>query len=267
MDDPARPFWNMAAETMADDQLRVLQVAKIRRQLAYCHDHSPFYREKFAQAGVLPEDVRGWEDFRRLPIMITPDEYKTQQERSSVQDGHPYGRILCAPLADVVGVASTSGTTGRPTLSTFTRRDIATTNEVLARAFWRMGIRPGDTVLHAFGLSMWVLGVSCVRALEAMGARPIAVGAEGGTERLLLFARLTRPTALLCTPVLRRVPDRTGAPGRHGGGRAGHQAHLLRRRAGCRPAGGAQEAGDRLGGQGLRLRRRPVGHLDHLVRP
>jgi phenylacetate-CoA ligase len=210
--DRNRRFWNEAAETKTAEQIRALQVEKIQRQLAYCYDRSPYYREKFQQIGILPQDVRTWEDFCRLPILLTPSEYKAQQEQSLAEDGHPYGRILCAPLDQVIGVASTSGTTGRPTLTPFTRKDIATTNEVLARAFWRIGIRPGDTVLHAFGLSMWVMGIPAIRALEAMGARPIAVGAEGGTERLLMFAQMTRPSALLCTPsyaehLIERAPE------------------------------------------------------------
>ena len=212
---PERRYWNQAAETRSEEEIRALQIGKIRRQIAYCYERSPYYREKFREIGALPEDVLTWEDFRRLPILLTPEQYKAQQEQSSAEDRHPYGRILCAPLEQVVGVASTSGTTGRPTLTPFTRRDIETTNEVLARAFWRIGIRPGDTVLHAFGLSMWVAGIPMVRALEAMGARPIAVGAEGGTERLLLFARLTRPSALLCTPsyaehLIERAPQVAG---------------------------------------------------------
>ena len=215
MHDRSRRFWNEAAETLSADELHALQMRKIRQQFAYCYQRSAFYREKFDQIGARPDDIRTWEDFRRLPVMLTPDEYKAQQEQSLAEDGHPYGRILCAPLDGVVGVASTSGTTGRPTLTPFTRKDIATTNEVLARAFWRMGIRPGDTVLHGFGLSMWVAGIPMIRALEAMGARPIAVGAEGGTERLLMFAQMTRPSALLCTPsyaeyLIERAPEVAG---------------------------------------------------------
>lgn len=212
MQDRDRRFWNETAETLSAVEIRTLQMKKIRRQIAYCYERSSYYREKFQKIGVSPEDVRTWEDFRRLPIMLTPSEFKAQQEQSSLEDGHPYGRILCANLDEVVGVASTSGTTGRPTLTPFTRQDIATTNEVFARAFWRMGIRPGDTVLHAFGLSMWVAGIPAIRALEAMGARPIAVGAEGGTERLFMFAQMTRPSALLCTPsyaeyLIERAPE------------------------------------------------------------
>lgn len=195
-----RRYWNEEVETRGPDRIRTIQLEKIRRQFAYIHKHSPYYRDKLDAAGVKPEAIQSWEDYRQIPILLTPDDYKQQQELSLKEDGHPFGRILCAPLDEVVGVASTSGTTGQPTVYPFTRRDIATTNEILARAFWRMGVRPGDTVLHAFGLSMWVLGIPVVRALEFMGARPIPVGAEGGTERLLTFAKLTRPSALLCTP-------------------------------------------------------------------
>src|SRR5436309_15878226 len=62
------------------------------------------------------------------------------------------------------------------------------------------GVRPGDTVLHGFGLSMFLAGVPVVRALERMGARPVPVGAEAGSERLLRLAELVRPRGLVCTP-------------------------------------------------------------------
>jgi phenylacetate-CoA ligase len=87
-----------------------------------------------------------------------------------------------------------------PTFCGFTKHDIEVTNEVLARGFWRAGVRPGETVIHAFGMSMWVAGIPIIRALENMGARVIPVGAEAGSERLLQFMEQTKPTTLLCTP-------------------------------------------------------------------
>jgi len=213
--DPNRRFWNEEVETRSEEQIRDIQMDKIRKQFKRCYKRSPYYRAKLDAAGVEPGDIKTWDDFRRVPILLTPDEYKAQQEQSMAEDGHPYGKILCAPLEEVIAVASSSGTTGQPTLYGITRRDIGIMNEILARAFWRAGIRPGDTVLHGFGLSMWVLGVPGVRALEAMGARAIPVGAEGGTERFLTFARLTRPSALLCTPsfaeyLIERAPQAGG---------------------------------------------------------
>jgi phenylacetate-CoA ligase len=198
--DRDRQFWNEAVETRSEEEVREVQVDKIRRQIARCYELSPFYRAKMEAAGAAPEDIKTWEDFRRLPIMLTPAEDKEQHQRSLEEDGHPYGKNLCVSPSEVLGMASTSGTTGQPTVYGFTRYDMGVMNEIMARAFWRIGIRPGDTVLHAFGLSMWVLGVPVVRALEAMGVRAVPVGAEGGSERLLMFARLTRPSTLLCTP-------------------------------------------------------------------
>ena len=104
------------------------------------------------------------------------------------------------PVEDVVAVASTSGTTGAPTFYAFTAEDVATTDELWGRAFRFAGVQPGDTVLHGFGLSMFLAGVPVVRALERMGARPVPVGAEAGSERLLRVADLTRPRVLACTP-------------------------------------------------------------------
>ena len=87
-----------------------------------------------------------------------------------------------------------------PTFYAFTAEDVATTDELWARALAFAGVRPGDTVLHGFGLSMFLAGVPIVRALERMGARPVPVGAEAGSERLLRIAELVRPRALACTP-------------------------------------------------------------------
>jgi len=104
-----------------------------------------------------------------------------------------------------------------PSFYTYTENDLKINDECWARTFWRAGIRPGDTVLQGFGLSMWSAGIPVVRALAAMGARPIAAGAEGGIERMLMFARLTRPTALVGTPslaeyIIEKCPDVLGHP-------------------------------------------------------
>ena len=215
MTDRNRKFWNSEVETRSEKKVREIQVQKIRQQIARCYAAPGYYRDKFKELGIVPDDIATWEDFRRLPILLTPDGYKQQQVDSLAEDGHPYGKILTCPLEKVVGVASTSGTTGQPSFYAYSRHDIAVSNEVLTRAFWRVGIRPGETVLHGFGLSMWVAGISMVRALEFMGARPIPVGADGGTERLLLYARLTKPSTLFCTPsfaeyLIERVPELTG---------------------------------------------------------
>ena len=171
-----------------------------QQTVRYCWENSAFYRERLRAVGAEPGDIRTVTDLERLPILLAKDDERELQERSRQELGHPFGGHLCAPVDDVVAVASTSGTTGAPTFYAFTREDVATTDELWGRAMRFIGIAPGDTVLHGFGLSMFLAGVPIVRALERMGARPVPVGAEAGSERLLRIAELVRPRALACTP-------------------------------------------------------------------
>ena len=185
---------------MSETQLSELRDERVRETVARCWGGSAFYRGKLEAAGAEPGDIQTVADLEQLPVLLGKDDERELQERSREELGHPFGEHLCAPLDEVVGVASTSGTTGTPTFYGFTKRDVATTDELWGRAFRFAGIRPGDSVLHGFGLSMFLAGVPVVRALERMGARPIPVGAEAGTERILRIADLVRPRALACTP-------------------------------------------------------------------
>jgi len=185
---------------MDAEQLSALRDERARETVARCFEGSAFYRGKLEAAGVEPGDITSVADLERLPVLLGKDDERELQERSRAELGHPFGEHLCSPLEDVVAVASTSGTTGTPTFYAFTRNDVATTDELWGRAFAFAGIRPGDTVLHGFGLSMFLAGVPVVRALERYGARPVPIGAEAGSERMLRMAELVRPRALACTP-------------------------------------------------------------------
>jgi phenylacetate-CoA ligase len=183
---------------MAD--LAALRDERAHATVRLCFERSRFYRGRLEAAGAEPGDIRTVADLERLPILLAKDDERELQERSRAELGHPFGEHLCVPVEQVVSVASTSGTTGVPTFYAFTAEDVATTDELWARALAFAGVRPGDTVLHGFGLSMFLAGVPIVRALERMGARPVPVGAEAGSEKLLRIAELVRPRALACTP-------------------------------------------------------------------
>ncbi len=185
---------------MDAEQLSLIRDERVRETVARCFGGSEFYRGRLQAAGVEPGDLTSVADLERLPVLLGKDDERELQEQSRADLGHPFGEHLCAPLDEVVAVASTSGTTGNPTFYAFTRQDVATTDELWGRAFRFAGVRPGDTVLHGFGLSMFLAGVPVVRALERMGARPVPVGAEAGSERILRVAELVRPRALACTP-------------------------------------------------------------------
>jgi phenylacetate-CoA ligase len=177
-----------------------MSLGKLERSVAYCYAKSAFYRSRLDALGIRPEDLRTAADLERVPVLLDKEEERRSMLRSLEHEGHPYGEHLCAPLESVVGVCSTSGTTGDPTFYPFTREDIELQDDLWAQGFTARGVRAGDTVLHAFGLSMFLAGYPVVRALERMAARPIPVGAEAGSEKLEKLARLTRPTALCCTP-------------------------------------------------------------------
>ncbi|MEW6441463.1 MAG: phenylacetate--CoA ligase family protein [bacterium] len=195
------PYWNMAVETRLNtSEMKELQWTKLKKKLEVLGEGAPFWKERLRRAGTRPADVRSWDDFaRRVPILTKEDfrEYAAEHgfDMESVLAGwmgEEAGRLRC--------IAATSGTTGEPTPYPMTRDDLALWTEYSARALWRSGVYPGDKVLHAFGLSMFLAGVPMCISMAEYGACAIPVGAEAGTERVLTYARLFRPSAMLCTP-------------------------------------------------------------------
>ncbi len=217
-----RRFWNEAAEAMSRDELKKLQWEKLKKQMCYIYDKSELYRKKFVEIGVHPDDVRDIEEFRELPIFINKMIDRETQEVSREKYGHPFGEYLCVAPEDVRAIHSTSGTTGLPVFEAFSKHDIAVQNEVLARTFWRAGLRPGDYVLHITGLSMWLAGIVPLRAYEYMGIAGIPVGAESGVARVLEFAKLVRAKGMFCIPsfveyIIRKAPEVAGKEAREFG--------------------------------------------------
>jgi len=213
-----RKLWNPAIETMPAERLQALQLERVRRQVAYNYAGSLHFREKMDAAGVAPGDVRTLADFARIPLM-DKDEHRRVQERSLAEFGSPYALLACAPPEKIVRISATSGTTGMPTLYTATAHDVGVVNEMHARKYWRAGIRPGHTMLQAVSLSMFTGGLPLSDGIQHLGACVVPVGIEGGTKRVIDFALLTRPHALIATPsfgqyLIDECPKHTGKPAR-----------------------------------------------------
>jgi phenylacetate-CoA ligase len=214
--DPNREFWNPEIETMSRDELQDLQMRRLKRQLRYNYDNSIFYRDSFDRAGIKPEEVLTWEDFRRVPTM-TKDDQRRAQEESIERFGHPYGMLACAPREKIVRICSTSGTTGMPTLYTLTQHDIDVANEFHARKIWRGPCRPGDIILHASSLSMFTGGIPIIDGMESFGLCVVPVGSDSGSARVLQFIDLCKPDFLICTPsfaeyLIQECPKVLGKP-------------------------------------------------------
>ena len=189
-----RPYWNPEMETMAPDRVRVLEEAKLRRQLEYAWRTSPFYRRKWEDAGVDPRTVGHVQDLARLPFTEKRELQETQEASP------PVGANQCAPLDRLIRMQATGGTTGRPLRMAMTRHDVEVYNEVGARAAWTAGLRPGDVLFECMNYSLYAGGVSDHMSFETVGACVAPVGV-GQSKRLLEIIRDMRiPVCLWSTP-------------------------------------------------------------------
>jgi phenylacetate-CoA ligase len=188
-------------EYLEGEGLERLRLDKLRRQMSYCRDASPLYRRKMDAIGLEPEDVKTWEDFRRIPPLLTKYDEAESRARTREELGHPFGETLCCPIEDVVVTSASSGTSGTPSFYTFTKLDYEQFLDICARYLWRAGVRKGDSVLHASGLSMWTAHLHH-SAPSHVGANSLPVGAEAGSDRMLQYADILRPQVYFGTPSL-----------------------------------------------------------------
>lgn len=189
-----RKYWNEEIETMPPDRLERLESETLSKQIEYIYKNSPFYREKFSQAGVSPSDIKTREDLFKLPFTTKDDLRRTQAEDGGL-GGH-----LCAPSTSLVRIQGTSGTTGRPLYVGLTARDADNWKELFARHAWTGGLRPGDSFINPANFTLFVGGLSEAVSAEAMGVCVIpAPLATTGVEKLMQLVVDLRPTVLFAT--------------------------------------------------------------------
>lgn len=182
-------------ELLPDARRAEIQTGALVEQLAYVAEHSEFYRRKFAEAGVAPASVRSVADLAELPFT------EKQELRDSLGEHRPLGLHQAADDAEIVQIQASSGTTGSPSYVGLTRSDITVWSELGARALYANGFRPGDRLLHGFGMSKgFVGGIPILQMAQYMGIVDIPIGAEAGAERLLRVQADQRPNLLIGTP-------------------------------------------------------------------
>ncbi|MFC9154723.1 phenylacetate--CoA ligase family protein [Streptomyces bauhiniae] len=187
-------YWS-SIEAISTKEARAVQDERLREQIAHLAAGSAFYREKFAHHNVDVTKVRTVEDLAHLPFT------EKQELRDSLVNHPPLGAHVAVDAGDIVQIQASSGTTGSPSYVGLTASDIATWCELGARALYANGFRPGDRLLHAFGMSKgFVGGLPVVQILQYMGIVDIPIGAEAGAERLLRVQADQRPNALIGTP-------------------------------------------------------------------
>lgn len=166
----------------------------LQRQLRYVYANLPFYRTHYDAHGFHPDQVRSLTDFTERVPLITKSMLRDDQAQHP-----PFGTYLGVCREEIVRVHGSSGTTGKPTLYAFSRRDWEYTTDVMARAFHIAGVRPGDTVQLATVFSLFMGGWGALAGCEALGATAFPIGA-GETERQLELMHRIGSTVLVTTP-------------------------------------------------------------------
>jgi len=175
-------------ETMERDELEALQLRRLQDTVMRSYYRVPFYRSQMDGVGVSPDDIRTLADIRRLPFT----------NKTDLRDNYPFG-LFAVPKNELVRIHASSGTTGKPTVVGYTRRDLDVWTENVARLATAGGVTDGDTVQIAFGYGLFTGGFGLHYGCEKCGASVIPAS-SGNTSRQLMLMQDFGTTVLVCTP-------------------------------------------------------------------
>ncbi len=181
-------IWNAPMETMPRADLEALQLQRLQGVARRVYERVPIYRAQFDQARVQPDQIRHLEDVRRLPFT----------RKSDFRDAYPFG-LFSVPLAQVVRLHASSGTTGKPTVVGYTVNDLRVWAEVCARCLAASGARPGDVFQNAYGYGLFTGGLGLHYGAELLGLVVVPVSG-GNTERQILLLQDFGAKVIACTP-------------------------------------------------------------------
>jgi phenylacetate-CoA ligase len=168
--------------------LRALQLDRLRWSLGHAYENVPHYRKAFDEAGVRPDDLRELADLARFPFTAKAD----------LRENYPF-KMFAVPREQVARIHASSGTTGRPTVVGYTKEDIDTWAEVMARSIAAAGGRPGDMVHVAYGYGLFTGGIGAHYGAERLGCTVVPVSG-GMTERQVQLIADFRPRVIMVTP-------------------------------------------------------------------
>lgn len=181
-------IWEPLYECMPREEIEQLQLERLQATLNRVYRSVTCYRKKFDQAGIVPEDIRSLDDLAKLPFTTKED----------LRLNYPYG-MFAVPLREVVRIHSSSGTTGKPTVVGYTKNDIKTWSNLVARFMTAAGVTHDDVVQIAFGYGMFTGAFGLHYGSETIGASVIPMGA-GNTEKQIMIMQDYKSTVLVSTP-------------------------------------------------------------------
>ena len=181
-------IWNEEYETLSREKLEVLQLRRLQDLVERVYFRVKPYCDMMDEAGVKPEDIKALGDINKLPFTT----------KDFLRDNYPFG-LFTVPLEQVVRVHASSGTTGKPTVVGYTKRDIETWAEVMARSLACAGVQRRDVVHNAYGYGLFTGGLGAHYGAEKLGATVIPISG-GQTKRQILIMQDFGSTVLLSTP-------------------------------------------------------------------
>ena len=181
-------YWEEEMETLPRVGLESIQLKRLQHLVARVYRTVAPYREKMDVAGVKPDDIQSLGDLAKLPFTVKED----------LRDNYPFG-LFTVPMDQVVRVHASSGTTGKPTVVGYTKKDIKTWSGLMARALTCAGVTSSDMVHNAYGYGLFTGGLGAHYGIERLGATVIPVSG-GNTKRQITIMKDFKSSVLLATP-------------------------------------------------------------------
>jgi len=181
-------IWNRHFECMDRNGIKHVQSDKLRETVERVYFNVPYYRNKMQEAGIGPESIQSIDDIVKLPFTT----------KSDLRDNYPFG-LFAVPMSEIVRVHASSGTTGKPTVVGYTRNDISTWSEVMARTLTSAGANRNDFIQVAYGYGLFTGGLGLHYGGEKIGASVIPISG-GNTVRQIQLMHDFGSTVLACTP-------------------------------------------------------------------
>ncbi|MBF2760701.1 MAG: AMP-binding protein [Ectothiorhodospiraceae bacterium AqS1] len=175
-------------ERASVDELRTLQDKRLKRALHYAFENSPFYKKRFAEAKVHPDDLAELDDLALFPFT----------EKEDLRRNYPLGMLATEP-SRIVRLHSSSGTTGKPTIMAYTQGDIDRWADLIVRSLRAAGVRPGDMVHNSYGYGLFTGGLGVHDGIEKLGACVVPMGGGQTAKQITLITDL-KPKAIMITP-------------------------------------------------------------------
>lgn len=181
-------IWNEKAECMSAAEKEELQLKRLQEVVKRAYENVPYYHKRLDELGVTPDDIQTLEDIEKLPFTT----------KSDLREAYPFG-MFAASTDDIVEIHTTSGTTGKPTVSGYTKKDIGIWGEVVARALSMAGGTKKDIVQNCYGYGLFTGGLGVHHGGQKVGCTVIPISA-GNTQRQIEVLQDFKSTIITCTP-------------------------------------------------------------------